>query len=83
MSGATAAQTSRRTPAFRPTSLVASPSKKRETGPSMGAAEGKNDFTVRIVVTASPSRETLSTAPRSIFSRRPFDDARSSAVGRT
>ena len=41
MSGATAVHRSRRTPARRPTSDVASPSKKRETGPRLGSVLGK------------------------------------------
>ena len=83
MSGAIAVQTSRRQPARRPTSLVASPSKKREIGPSIGAADGKNDFTVLSVRGDSPSRATRSCAPRSIRSSRPFAAARRSAVGLT
>ena len=50
VSGATDTQTSRRRPAFRPTSLVASPSKKRDTGPSIGPADGKNERSVFSVV---------------------------------
>ncbi len=83
MSGAIAVQTSRRQPAFNPTSLVASPSKKREIGPRSGAEDGKNDFTVRMSATWRPSRVTRSCAPRSIRSRRPFVAARRSAVGLT
>ena len=41
MSGATAAQMSLRRLASRPTSVVDSPSKKRETGPSVESCDGK------------------------------------------
>ncbi len=41
MSGATAVQRSRRTPARSATSVVASPSKKRDTAPRLGSVLGK------------------------------------------
>ena len=82
MSGATEIQTSRRRPASRPTSLVASPSKKRETGPSIGPADGKNERSV-VSIVVSPSRVTRITAPKSIRSSRPFEAATTSEVGRT
>src|SRR4051812_18806534 len=74
---------SRRRPARRPTSLVASPSKKRETGPSVGSEDGKKERSVRSVPTVLPSRETRMTAPRSIFSSRPLLAAFRAPVGRT
>ena len=44
MSGATAVHRSRRSPASSPTSLVDSPSKKREIGPRLGSVLGKYDL---------------------------------------
>ena len=70
--GEIALQTSRRSPARRPTSLVASPSKKRETGPSVGSSVGKNDCSVRSV----PTR--LAVARHAHHARR----GRSSRAGR-
>ena len=84
MSGVIAVHTSWVSPACRPTSLVASPSKNRPTGPnSTIAVDGKNDRDGLSVATCSPSRFTSSTDPKFTFSRRPSEVVVMLDVGRT
>ena len=72
MSGVIAVHRSRRRPAFRPTSLVASPSKKRLTGPRPSpVVDGKYPRSGRSVTTCLPSRRTSTIAPNEIFSSSP------------